>query len=222
MATSRDRATATRIVWVSATMLTMGIANPTLAQQQAGDNDGGLSRAIEGLLRAIGNSSTDLDEHGQSQPAQTDPTVPSDKVLSRLPASPEPQTGQRNRSPLRSLPMPTIPKVTIRGIVLSSASKGTAMLNVGGETVSIDLIPLRQQDRVPIPPEQFAELRPAIEQRMRAVTEQAGDTRPLPTYEMCLRCSFVAEGVVFNVEDFSTDSLLLRALPHDSLVLVRR
>jgi hypothetical protein len=117
-------------------------------------------------------------------------------------------------------PLPQIADVRLRGIVLSATDSGTALLDVGGQQVSIKLKPREQQRRVPIPANQFLAMRPALEQRKRLLSgrQEAAKT---DTHEMCLQCSFVHDSVVYNLEAFTAETLMLKALPHDELILVR-
>ena len=100
------------------------------------------------------------------------------------------------------------------------------MLSVDGEPITISLLPRELQQRVPIPKFQFASMKAALNQRDATVKQKTpndshGSETPVVSYEMSLQSSFISNGTVFNVEAFTKDALLLRAIPHDTLQLIR-
>ncbi|MEM9643479.1 MAG: hypothetical protein AAF989_00685 [Planctomycetota bacterium] len=160
-----------------------------------------------------------------------DPTAPSPRLLERVPRPAPmqpslPVTETARRQPIAAVtPLPALPKISLRGLVLSTEVSGKAMLDVNGKSVTISLLPRDRQQRVSIPSKQFAAMKPALEQRAALIEafDQGSETeRRDMSYEMCLQCSFISDGVVFNLEGFTRDSLLLRAVPHDSILLVRK
>ena len=171
-----------------------------------------------------------------------DPTMPPSHLLDRIPKQemvpsanpPKPPTEVKStmtRKPVARnqpvVPLPALPQITLRGIVLSTPERGTVMLNVNERTVNIALIPLESQLRSPIPKNQFSSMQAALNQRFamnKAASSERDDENSKPKqYEMCLQCSFASEdGVIFNVEAFTRDTVLLRAIPHDTLVIVRK
>ena len=111
-------------------------------------------------------------------------------------------------------------------MALSQRDRGKAILDVDGKSVTISLIPRNKQNRLPIPEVQFSAYRPALSQRAASLAALSGNRNEddklwQPKFEMCLDCSFTNEGLVFNLEAFTTDTLLLRALPHDEMIIVR-
>ncbi|MEM6365934.1 MAG: hypothetical protein AAF745_16010 [Planctomycetota bacterium] len=168
-----------------------------------------------------------------SDPFRTrrDPTEPPDRILERLPP-PElqppttlPSQGPTSRRAQPIVQLPQLPQIQLKGIVLGTPDRGRAMLDVDGRPISISLLPLNQQQRLRIPAIQFAAMKPALDQRAASLQALRDDDDPSvdepPVYEMCLKCSFIADGVVLNLEAFTTDALLLRAIPHNTLLLIR-
>ena len=159
-----------------------------------------------------------------------DPTAPTERILDYIPKPPPvvpltPKRSVANQRVPAFVPLPTLPKITLRGLVLSEPDRGTATLDVDGRSVSISLLPREKQQRVPIPKTQFAAMKTALDQRAalaKGTADDSGSGGTDPSYEMCLRCSLIAGGVVFNLEAFTPEVLLLRAVPHDELILVRR
>lgn len=163
-----------------------------------------------------------------------DPTVPPTLLLDRIPApvpEPIPSPNLKPNSVRRPIAkrttvvsLPALPKITLRGIVLSTANRGMAMLSVNDEPINITLLPRDAQQRIPIPEIQFASMKAALDQ-LAAIGKTASGLASVGTnprkYEMCLQCSFASEGVIFNVEGFTSDAVLRRAVPHDSLIIVR-
>ncbi|MEO1528866.1 MAG: hypothetical protein AAFX06_25885 [Planctomycetota bacterium] len=166
---------------------------------------------------------------GGASTESRDPTAPPESLLDRIPKpeppiEPLPRTvkPRQTRQVAAIAPLPELPKIVLRGIVLSTPQRGRAMLNVDGTSIAITLLPRDQQVRMPIPPMQFAHLKAALDRRaaLNAPDETGVPTKP--NYEMCLQCSFTSEGTVFNVEAFTAEAVVLRAVPHDTLILVRR
>ncbi|MDA7980295.1 MAG: hypothetical protein MPJ50_16135 [Pirellulales bacterium] len=148
--------------------------------------------------------------------AQGDPTVPSEEILRRIPQTPRGLQQQL-------VALPQLADVRLRGIVLFNADRGRALLEVGGRQISIPLKPREQQQRVPIPASQFLAMRPALEQRALLLSSdrQVAPKASPDGHDMSLQCSFVHDRVVYNLEAFSADTLMLKALPHDEFILVR-
>ncbi|MEM7785714.1 MAG: hypothetical protein AAF623_20375 [Planctomycetota bacterium] len=119
--------------------------------------------------------------------------------------------------------LPAIPPITLQAIVQSSASTGTAVLEVDDKRITILLKPRDQQTRIPVPTSQFMAMRSALEQRAMLESESMTARQPfqMAQYEMSLESSFVHKGVVYNLEAFGPDTLMLKALPHNELVIVR-
>lgn len=159
-----------------------------------------------------------------------DPTAPPESLLQMIPKpaatnpSEPPTTAPSVRPRVVVASLPTLPKISLRGIVMSTSQRGRAMLDVDGDSVTISLLPRDQQLRMPIPETQFESMKAALEQRAaRRALEKPNAAKPeRKNYEMCLQCSFVSGETVFNVEAFTADAILLRAIPHESLILVRR
>ncbi|MEC8556593.1 MAG: hypothetical protein VXZ82_16405 [Planctomycetota bacterium] len=170
----------------------------------------------------------DNEASDNSQRQSGDPTAPSAKLLELVPPSVQPTLPVPTASKAKVVsvtPLPTIPKITLRGIVMSKPDRGTAMLDVDGKILSLTLLPPEQQKLIPIPKMQFASLQAALDQRATA-TQRIGSRSESDaadkTYEMCLQCSFVSGEIVFNLEAFTKEVILLRAIPHDTIVIVRR
>lgn len=166
-------------------------------------------------------------DRGNDRPR--DPTAPPAGLLDRIPKPVlpiEPATTVKKTSTRKptAAPLPKLPKITLRAIVLSTPQRGRAMLDVDGTSVTVSLLQRDQQLRLPIPAAQFAHLKTALDQRaaLTAADESSTASKTMKTYEMCLQCSFTAEETIFNVEAFTADAILLRAIPHDTVVLVRR
>lgn len=160
-----------------------------------------------------------------------DPTSPPERLLQRLPkpAPPQPVLPAARASAKQGrvviTPFPALPSISLRGLVLRTPDRGVAMLEVDGKPLSIVLAPLDKQMRVVIPDHQFASMKAAIEQRREMAkrkSEIAEEAHSKPRYEMSLTSSFIHKDVVFNLEAFTSDVVLLRALPHDTLVMVRK
>ncbi|MEL6109029.1 MAG: hypothetical protein AAFU85_23730 [Planctomycetota bacterium] len=158
-----------------------------------------------------------------------DPTKPPAGILDRIPTPvPAVEPAPTTRTPTKPsviAALPKLPKITLRAIVLSTPEQGRAMLDVDGTSVSVSLLKRERQLRIPIPGVQFAHLKTALDQRAAAAAPKGGsDVAPTApkTYEMSLRCSFTVEETIFNVEAFAPDAVLLRAIPHETVILVRR
>ena len=105
--------------------------------------------------------------------------------------------------------------------MLSERQKGTGLLRVGERNVSISLLPPERQKRVSIPSSQFVAMRPALEERAKLVARSGAKDTAVLRYEMCPKCSFVNDGVVYNLVGFTSDTLLLQAIPYGEIILVR-
>ena len=102
---------------------------------------------------------------------------------------------------------------------MSKSDQGTAVLDVSGRRISITLKPREQQKRMPIPASQFANVPLAVEQNNKSLSDPKAKRNN--GLEICPECSFLSEGVIYNLEAFTKDTLMLRALPHNKLILVR-
>ncbi len=142
-------------------------------------------------------------------------------ILVRLEMPKTTDANPRPSIPKKVNPLPSIPDLKIRGIVLGSQNRGTALLEVDGKQVTIDLLPVDQQKRVAIPEAHFAVFRPAVAKEERE-TKTSTELTPAHEHQMCLRCSVVTQGVVFNLEGYSANSLSFRVLPHNETVLLRQ
>lgn len=181
-----------------------------------------------GPLESLFAPTKDNGASDESRRQSGDPTAPSAKLLELVPPSVQPTLPVPTVSKAKVVsvtPLPTIPKITLRGIVMSKPDRGTAMLDVDGKILSLTLLPAEQQKRIPIPKMQFASLQAALDQRA-AMTQRIGSQSETDAveknYEMCLQCSFVSDGIVFNLEAFTKEVVLLRAIPHDTIVMVRK
>ncbi|MEM9944245.1 MAG: hypothetical protein AAF939_22005 [Planctomycetota bacterium] len=137
---------------------------------------------------------------------------------------------QLNRNPVTRptmTPLPNLPQITLQGIVQSSQETGTAILEVDGKRITILLKPRDQQTRIPVPSSQFLAMRPALEQRAMlnsgstSTSMVAKQPFRMDEFDMSLESSFVHKGVVYNLEAFGPGTLMLKALPHNELVIVR-
>lgn len=146
----------------------------------------------------------------------------------------EPKTTEDPKRPVVQAPLPKpkpvalpkIPKIVIRALVMKSADAGTALLEVDGRQISIPLIPLDQQKRMPIPKGQFAEWeQPSMENLPADSSKQAEidnlEKEKAKLLQFCPDCSFLNESVIFNLESFGKNTIVLNALPHNKLILVR-
>ena len=236
--------------------LLMALVVTTCAESHAQDSS---TRENDNLFDAYRTAEPKANEKGDSPNADPlasgfegesrDPTSPPSKLLDRIPRpdpkpedAPEPKPTEKVKPKSVAkpthvakapavVPLPALPKITLRGIVVSRQDHGTAMLDVNGESVSISLIPVQQQQRIPIPAIQFASMKTALDQRATLLKKASNNAKALDdlnnvndakTYEMSLECSFVADGIVFNLEAFTSNVILLRAIPHDTVVIVRK
>ncbi len=181
-----------------------------------------------GALDSLFAPTKDNIDSDKSRRMSGDPTAPSAKLLelSSPPVQPTlPVPTSSKAKVVAALPLPAIPQITLRGIVMSKPDHGTAMLEVDGKILSLTLLPSEQQKRISIPKMQFASLQAALDQRAVA-TQRIGSRSELDaaerSYEMCLQCSFVSGEIVFNLEAFTKEVILLRAIPHDTIVMVRK
>lgn len=145
-------------------------------------------------------------------------------IASGLPAVEMPSDNALPPVPMpavRSVPRPPLPRLTLKGLVLSAPDRGTAILGVDDATVSISLIPREQQQRVPIPSTQLANSGRLTNAGPAGGYGIDGEAER-ETVEMCLECSFYSEGTLFNLEGFTSSTLLLRTLPWDEVVLVKK
>ncbi len=133
-------------------------------------------------------------------------------VANRLPGTP---TRDRPRG-AAAVTLPKLPTITIEGLILGESGTGTAMLEVGDRQVSIRLKPLEEQTRTSVPASQFQAMKPALDQ----LAAMSGERSPRD-YEVSLECSFVHDGVFYNVESFTSEVLMLKALPHNEVIIVR-
>jgi hypothetical protein len=241
--TSRPRQPASRAVArIVLVIVLCGLtATPVPAQQPPAAGDPGsaaenASSVLESLRRMFSAAEPDTQVEPPTEPGETetrrpprDPTVPTDRLLQRAP-QPQPSASSPRgpRSDQAFLPLPSLPDITLRGLVLRTPDRGTAILDVDGKSITISLVPRDQQQRVPVPASQFGAFLPALQQRAAAARTSPDAATPTdPTeparqrFEMCLNCSFLSGGVVFNLEAFSRDAVLLKALPHDEVILVR-
>ena len=181
-----------------------------------------------GALDSLFAPAEDSGASNKSKEPSGDPTAPSAKLLERIPPEVQPTlsvpTAPKSKV-VAVTPLPAIPQITLRGIVMSKLDRGTAMLDVDGKILSLTLLPTEQQKRIRIPKMQFASLQAALDQRA-AATQRIGSRSESDaaekTYEMCLQCSFVSGGIVFNLEAFTKEVILLRAIPHGTIVMVRK
>lgn len=208
-------------------LLFFGFSLTTVSSAQEPSTD---RSALQAVIEAL--SSQNNQPPAPDQPR--DPTMPSDRILEQLPR-PElpsvdnaPTRSNRNasRSPSLSSGLPALPTIELRGLVMSTPTRGKAMLNVGGRSLSINLVSRDQQTRTPIPATQFAQFQPALKARAAALADPTqADAVPAPpidlSFEMSVQSSFFVDGVLFNLESFSEDALVLQALPHKELILVR-
>ena len=207
----------------------------SLAQDSSAPDRSDTSKASSGgafdFFNQMISPQTPAPSTPQSSEQTPDPTAPSAHLLERIPKpAPHPQplsvpATTPARRATTAIPLPSLPKITLRGLVMSTPDRGTAMLDVDGNSVTISLVPRDQQQRMPIPDVQFAAMRTALDQRATLTQNASGQAEPgkgKTSFEMCLQCSFVADGIVFNLEAFTPEALLLRAVPHDSILLVRK
>jgi len=213
-------------------LLVFGLASMTVGSAQEPSAD---RSALQAVMEALLSQNNQPPAPESSEPDQPrDPTMPSDRILEQLPR-PElpavdtaPIRGNRNasRSPSLSSGLPTLPTIKLRGLVMSTPTRGKAMLSVGEQSISINLIPRDQQTRTSVPATQFAQFQPALKARAAALAEfTQADSLPTPpinlNFEMSVQSSFFIDGVLYNLESFSDDVLVLQALPHQDFVLVR-
>lgn len=189
----------------------------------------------QGTLLETGNALPQQPQAQEELEATQDPTAPSDRLLNRIPRPVQPQPAQTSlpttlpkpKAPApAAVSLPALPSITLRGLVMRTPDRGTAMLDVDGNSVTISLLPRDLQQRIPIPEVQFAAMKTALDQRsafLKASNKTEADVKTRSkSYEMSLQCSFIAGETVFNLEAFTSDALLLRAVPHDSMFIVRK
>lgn len=226
-----------KYLFVPITLAMMVLAMPQNASSQEPHDTSDRSTAADffALMRQV---IAPPNEQNVEQPEFRDPTAPSNRILEYLPqaerSTPKSSDAGRRSTARPASPnrLPALPKITIKGLVLSTPDSGTAMLDVSGKSVSISLLSVADQQRLAIPSIQFAAMKPALEQRK--VISQSGDfpasrgsegrnvlAQP-PVYEMSLQCSFTVDGVIFNLEAFTADTLLFRVIPHGDLLLVKK
>lgn len=186
------------------------------------------------------------DSSGDEQKPMRDPTVPNQEILDKLFPKPAQQvapqviqtpnvvTSSPAARPIEIVPLPSLPKMKLRGIILSSENEGTALLESGDEKVSVKLNRNKMAKSIMVPERQFYQFQSTLDQidylvelRERQISGN-GQAELIPSeikprrreYEIRTD-SFTVDGVYFVVEDFSKETLILRAIPHDTLVLVR-
>ena len=205
------------------------------------DGEATALRQPASTLQEPGNNLQQPADSGQLAPGlqrgPVDPTAPPRALLDRIPKPdpvplPQPLPAAKStptRRPVAKhptiVPLPALPKVSLRGIVLSTPDRGTAMLNVNETSINVTLLPREAQHRISIPDDQFSSMKAALEQRAamkKAASDQENSSSAPKQFEMCLQCSFAVDEVIFNVEAFTRDTVLLRAIPHDSLIIVRK
>lgn len=136
--------------------------------------------------------------------------------------------GPERPEPAKPLPasrsLPKLPKLAIKAMVMSKSDLGTVLLNIDGRLISIPLKPIALQNRLPVPASQFFDSSLSLE-----LTQVLAESNPqtakgpdgVEVYEISPECSFLHDGIVFNLEAFTKDTIVLRALPHNKLILVR-
>lgn len=122
-------------------------------------------------------------------------------------------------------PLPTLPKITLKAIILSTPDRGTALLDLEEEQILLMLKSEEDRQRVLIPVNQFGDILGADGMNPKLIPERntSGEQKQKQAvgFEISLECSFLHKGVFYNLEAFNADTIMLRALPHNKLVLVR-
>ena len=190
-----------------------------------------LSNVLETVRKSLTTSENPTPPSlGGPQDQLRDPTMPTDRILEQVPQPIETDSQSLQQKVVRTpqfvASLPELPTIKLRGMALSHPDKGKAILDVDGKSVSISLVPRNQQTRMPIPAVQFYDYQPALFQRASNLAAMRRDSNPIeneamPEFEMCLDCSFTHNGLVFNLEAFTSDTLLFKALPHDEMIIVR-
>ena len=167
---------------------------------------------------------------------QRDPMVPSAEILDLLqPKKADLPTITANQS--TSATLPPLPRFRLTAIVLNSDLTGTAMIAIdtGSDQAparSISLALGRQPvvANTAFPKRQFWKEKQVLDaiddeiekgqkkQGLRTASEPGDE----PAIKPWLRLDgFEVEGVFFSVEEYTDKAILLRAYPHDTLLLVR-
>ncbi len=167
------------------------------------------ARARLDELQELDNAPLDIQDEAAVWWASVAPETP----VVTAPAGPT-----RSGQPQVAVALAKLPAIILKGVVLSSPESGTAMLEIDNRQISIPLKPREQQKRVPVPASQFASVQATLAQRTRLADGSPGKA---DGYEMCLQCSFVHNSIIFNLEAFDSETLLLQALPHNQFIIVR-
>ncbi len=163
---------------------------------------------------------------------QRDPMVPSAEILDLL----QPRKAELPATTVARgavAPLPPLPRFRLTAIVLNDESTGTAMIaidtgNDDAPTRSISLS-LGRPPRIAqtgFPKRQFWKEQQVLDEIDEAIADHPSgrDAEPAPirNIEPWVRLDgFENDGVFYSVEEFTDKAILLRAYPHDVLLLVR-
>jgi len=160
---------------------------------------------------------------------QRDPMIPSAEILERL----QPRQTELSVAQRATASLPPLPRFRLAAIVLNDDSTGTAMitLDMGNQAVPSRSISLSLNHQPLIAQARFPKRQFWQEQRvLDAIDEEIADRQSDGATEPALADNtepwvhldgFELDGVFFIVEEFTDKAILLRAHPHDKLLLVR-
>ncbi len=158
--------------------------------------------------------------------AESDPTTPSQDIARQM-QRPVPQVVATTRA--TAAPLPPLPKITLKAIVLSGPETGTAWIEVEDQLkmISLRTKPTEKKQLIEIPAEQYAEFSPALEQLRDLVEAQKEPTgveataSKLEQERFDPRTAFSVNGIIFTLESFSRHHILLKSTLHQKLLLLK-
>lgn len=157
---------------------------------------------------------------------ESDPTTAPQDIARQM-QRPVPQVAATTRTV--AAPLPPLPKITLKAIVLSGPETGTAWIEVDDQLkmVSLRTKPQEKNQLAIIPMEQYAEFSPALEQLRELVEAQqensgveASDSK-IGVERFDPQTAFSVNGVIFTLESFSRHHILLRSTLHHKLLLLK-